>query len=113
MSSGRVLAVDACRRGWIAIAVEDAVTGAYFAEDIQELVARAESGGPSAPRSMTSTPASWPARGSRHSSPALTGAPQGSPALITECDVEPDRHAALLVEYSLPASPARSASCER
>jgi predicted RNase H-like nuclease len=46
MSSGRVLGVDACRRGWIAIAVEDAVTGAYFAADIQELVARAEDGGP-------------------------------------------------------------------
>jgi predicted RNase H-like nuclease len=46
MGSGRVLGVDACRRGWIAIAVEGAVTGAYFAEDIQALVARAEADGP-------------------------------------------------------------------
>lgn len=43
---GRVLGVDACRRGWIAIAAEDAVTGAYFAEDIQALVARAQADGP-------------------------------------------------------------------
>jgi predicted RNase H-like nuclease len=46
MSSGRVLGVDACWRGWIAIAVEQAVTDAYFAEDIQELIACAEAGGP-------------------------------------------------------------------
>lgn len=46
MSSGRVLGVDACRRGWIAIAVEDAVSGAYFAEDIQTLISRAQADGP-------------------------------------------------------------------
>jgi predicted RNase H-like nuclease len=46
MSSGRVLGVDACRRGWIAIAVEDVVTDAYFAEDIQTLISQAEAGGP-------------------------------------------------------------------
>ncbi len=46
MGSGRVLGVDACKRGWIAIAVEDAVTGAYFAEDIQTLVAQAKADGP-------------------------------------------------------------------
>jgi predicted RNase H-like nuclease len=46
MSSGQVLGVDACRRGWIGIAVEDVVTGAYFAEDIQTLISQAEAGGP-------------------------------------------------------------------
>jgi predicted RNase H-like nuclease len=46
MSGGRVLGVDACKRGWIAIAVEDAVTGAFFAEDIDRLIARAQAGGP-------------------------------------------------------------------
>jgi predicted RNase H-like nuclease len=46
MGSRRVLGVDACRRGWIAIAVEGGVTGAYFAADIQALVARAEADGP-------------------------------------------------------------------
>ena len=46
MGSGRVLGVDACKRGWIAIAVVDAVAGAYFAEDIQTLVARAQADGP-------------------------------------------------------------------
>src|SRR5262249_3673298 len=45
---GRVLGVDACRRGWIAVAAERAVTGAYFAETIQALVARAQAGGPPA-----------------------------------------------------------------
>ena len=43
---GRVLGVDACRRGWVAVAAEGAVTGAYFAETIQALVARAQAGGP-------------------------------------------------------------------
>jgi predicted RNase H-like nuclease len=43
---GRVLGVDACRRGWIAVAVEDAATSAYFAEDIQALVAQARADGP-------------------------------------------------------------------
>jgi predicted RNase H-like nuclease len=42
----RVLGVDACRRGWIAVAAEGAVTGAYFAETIQALVARAQADGP-------------------------------------------------------------------
>jgi predicted RNase H-like nuclease len=46
MGSGRVIGVDACKRGWIAIAVEDGSTGAYFAEDIQLLIARAEADGP-------------------------------------------------------------------
>jgi predicted RNase H-like nuclease len=45
MSNRRVLGVDACRRGWIAIAVEDVVTDAYFAEDIQTLISLAEAGG--------------------------------------------------------------------
>jgi hypothetical protein len=43
---GRVLGVDACRRGWIGLAVEGTVTGAYFAEDIQALIARAQADGP-------------------------------------------------------------------
>jgi predicted RNase H-like nuclease len=43
--AGRVLGVDACRRGWIAVSAEDAVTGAYFAENIQALVARAQADG--------------------------------------------------------------------
>lgn len=43
---GRVLGLDACRRGWIAVAVGDAVTGAYFAEDIRSLIARALADGP-------------------------------------------------------------------
>jgi predicted RNase H-like nuclease len=42
----RVLGVDACQRGWIAIAVEDVVTGAYFAEDIETLLARVQADGP-------------------------------------------------------------------
>ncbi len=46
MGSGRVLGVDACKRGWIAIAVDDGIDGTYFAEDIQALVARAEADGP-------------------------------------------------------------------
>jgi predicted RNase H-like nuclease len=46
MNRRRVLGVDACKRGWIAIAVEDTVTGAYFAEDIELLMARAQADGP-------------------------------------------------------------------
>lgn len=46
MGSGRVMGVDACKRGWIAIVIEDGVTGAYFAEDIQMLIARADADGP-------------------------------------------------------------------
>src|SRR5215471_2581572 len=45
MSGGRVLGVDACQRGWIAIAIEDGVTEAYFAEDIEVLMARAQADG--------------------------------------------------------------------
>ncbi len=40
------MGVDACKRGWIAIAVEGGSTGGYFAEDIQLLIARAEADGP-------------------------------------------------------------------
>jgi predicted RNase H-like nuclease len=46
MGSGRVLGVDACRRGWIAIAVETGNATAYFAEDIQTLIAGAQADGP-------------------------------------------------------------------
>lgn len=45
MGSKRMLGIDAYKRGWIGIAVESAVTGAYFAEDIQTLIARAEADG--------------------------------------------------------------------
>jgi len=45
MGSGRVLGVDACKRGWVAIAVEDGITGTYFAEEFQALIAQAEAGG--------------------------------------------------------------------
>jgi hypothetical protein len=44
VGSGRVLGVDACKRGWIAI--DDGVMGAYFAEDIQTLANRAQADGP-------------------------------------------------------------------
>ena len=43
---GRILGVDACRRGWIAVAAEETVTGTYFAEDIEALIARARADGP-------------------------------------------------------------------
>jgi len=43
---GRVLGVDACRRGWIAVAVAGAVAGAYFAEGIQALMEQAQADGP-------------------------------------------------------------------
>lgn len=46
MDSARVLGVDACKRGWIAIAVEGGITGAYVAEDIQALAAMAQADGP-------------------------------------------------------------------
>lgn len=45
MGGGRVLGVDACKRGWIAVALEDAVTEAYFAEDIEALMARVQADG--------------------------------------------------------------------
>lgn len=41
---GRVLGVDACKAGWVGIALED--TRAYVAATIGELVARAEADGP-------------------------------------------------------------------
>jgi predicted RNase H-like nuclease len=46
MGDRRVLGIDACKRGWIAIAVDDAVCGAYFAVDIAALIARARADGP-------------------------------------------------------------------
>jgi predicted RNase H-like nuclease len=46
MGGERALGVDACKLGWIAVAIDDGVTGAYFAEDIQALIARAEADGP-------------------------------------------------------------------
>jgi predicted RNase H-like nuclease len=46
VGGGRVLGVDACRRGWIAIADEDGINGAYFDEDIDALLAQADADGP-------------------------------------------------------------------
>jgi predicted RNase H-like nuclease len=46
MAGERALGVDACRAGWVALAIEDGVTGAYFGEDIRALIARAEADGP-------------------------------------------------------------------
>jgi predicted RNase H-like nuclease len=46
MAGGRVLGVDACKRGWIAVAVDDAVTGAWVAGNIDALMARARADGP-------------------------------------------------------------------
>ena len=41
-----MLGVDACKRGWVAIALEEAVTGAYVAGDIETLIAGAQADGP-------------------------------------------------------------------
>lgn len=46
VGDSRVLGVDACKRGWIAIALDEAVTGAYVAGDIETLLARAQADGP-------------------------------------------------------------------
>jgi predicted RNase H-like nuclease len=46
MRSGRVVGVDACKRGWVAVAVETGTTTAYFAEDIDTLIAGAQADGP-------------------------------------------------------------------
>jgi predicted RNase H-like nuclease len=64
MGSERVLGVDACKHGWIAIAVEDGVTGAFFAEDIEMLMTRAQAGGPLAVIAID-MPIGLPDRGQR------------------------------------------------
>ena len=46
MSSGRVLGVDACRAGWIGIALSGGEARAYFAPGIRELADRAAADGP-------------------------------------------------------------------
>jgi predicted RNase H-like nuclease len=48
MGSGgeRVLGVDACKRGWIGIAIQEGVAGAYFAEHIEALITQAQADGP-------------------------------------------------------------------
>lgn len=46
MDPPRVLGVDGCSQGWIAVAVEDNVAGTYFAADIRALVSLAEADGP-------------------------------------------------------------------
>lgn len=46
MSSGRVLGVDACRAGWVGIALSGRETRAYFAPGIRELAGRAAADGP-------------------------------------------------------------------
>jgi predicted RNase H-like nuclease len=45
MDSGRVLGVDGCRDGWIAVALEDGVSGVYFAAGIRDLVSMAAADG--------------------------------------------------------------------
>jgi predicted RNase H-like nuclease len=64
MTGQRVLGVDACKRGWIAISVEDAVTGAYVAHGIEALVARAQDDGPLAVVAID-MPIGLPDRGDR------------------------------------------------
>jgi predicted RNase H-like nuclease len=46
MNSGRVLGVDACRAGWIGIALSGGPARAYFAPGIRELADRAVADGP-------------------------------------------------------------------
>jgi len=46
MSGGRVLGVDACRSGWIGIALSRGEARAYFAPGIQDLADRAAADGP-------------------------------------------------------------------
>ncbi len=46
MSGGRVLGVDACRAGWIGIALSGGRARAYFAPGIGELAGRATADGP-------------------------------------------------------------------
>jgi predicted RNase H-like nuclease len=48
MGSGgeRVLGVDACKRGWVGIALHDGITSAYFAEHIEVLITQARADGP-------------------------------------------------------------------
>ena len=46
MSSGRVLGVDACRAGWVGIALSGGESRAYFAPGIRELADRAAADGP-------------------------------------------------------------------
>ena len=62
--SGRVLGVDACERGWIVIALEEAVVGAYLAGDIETLMARAQADGPVAVAAVD-MPIGLPDRGYR------------------------------------------------
>ena len=42
---GRVLGIDGCKDGWIAVALEDEFAGTYFADDIRALVSMAEADG--------------------------------------------------------------------
>jgi predicted RNase H-like nuclease len=46
MGSGRVLGIDACRAGWIGIALSGGEAQAYFAPAIRELADRAAADGP-------------------------------------------------------------------
>jgi predicted RNase H-like nuclease len=43
---GRVLGVDACKRGWIGIAIQEGVAGAYVAGHIEALITQARADGP-------------------------------------------------------------------
>lgn len=46
MSSGRVLGVDACRAGWVGIALGESQTRPYAAPTIRELAGQAAADGP-------------------------------------------------------------------
>ncbi|MGH4024750.1 MAG: DUF429 domain-containing protein [Pseudonocardiaceae bacterium] len=46
MRNDRVLGVDACKTGWVGVALDGAEVSPYFAETIEELVTRAAAPGP-------------------------------------------------------------------
>jgi len=96
MGSGRVVGVDACRRGWIAITVEDGVSGAHFAADIEALVAEAEADGPIAVIAID-MPIGLPDRGHRRAD-VLARAAIGS--LWPSVFMTPTRQALLAADHA-------------
>jgi predicted RNase H-like nuclease len=64
MANGRVAGVDACKRGWVAITLEDFITGIYFAKDIETLTALMQADGPVAVIAID-MPIGLPDRGDR------------------------------------------------
>lgn len=85
-----------CRRGWIAIAVEDGISGAYFAEDIQMLIARAEAGVPLAVVAVD-MPIGLPGRGHRQAGVLARAAigPRWAPVFMT-----PAREALMAADHA-------------